>query len=84
MANMYDDIWEKLKLHKKCSVAAHPAFQRRIIHAVINKKYYDEGYKLQLLEKHMTCKLSYIKTSSKIVFTLTMHIKYANLTTEEL
>jgi hypothetical protein len=84
MANMYDDIWSKLKAKGTCSVAAHPVFQRRVIHAVINKKYYDEGFKLMLLEKHQTCKLSYVRTASKIVFTLTTHIHYATLTHEEL
>jgi hypothetical protein len=80
----YLDIWEALKKHKICVVAVNPALHERIIHAVINKKYYDEGYKLVLLEKGKRSKLTYKCTKTQIHFTLTESVNFRNLTVEEI
>lgn len=75
----YTDIWEHIKLKGKCKVAAHPALHARIVHAVINKKYYDEAYKLQLIESRRKCKLLYSKATSSITFTLVYYDDLNNL-----
>lgn len=67
---LYNDIWLALKQRGTCKVAVHPALQDRVIHAVINKKYYDAPYKFELAERSKRSKLSYRKSKSAIEFTL--------------
>lgn len=72
--SMYVDIWNRLKLHGTCRVAAHHALHKRIVHAVVNKKYYDTAHKMLLEEKSTYCKLLYKKTTNTIEFRLVYHI----------
>lgn len=67
---LYNDIWDILKSKGKCKVAAHPALHSRIIHAVVNKKYYDTGYKFELSEKLEHAILYYTKGKNHIEFRL--------------
>jgi hypothetical protein len=66
----YEDIWTMLKSKHVCKIAAHSSLHKRIIKGVINKKYYDDGYKLQLAENSLQAKLYYKISHSQIVFTL--------------
>ena len=70
---LYLDIWKALKANRKCKVACHYALHARVIHAVINKKYYDDAFKLEQAEANLWSKLTYICGSSHIDFKLTMH-----------
>lgn len=76
MAKLYNDIWTVLKQRGECKVAARPDLHKRIIHAVINKKYYDTGYKFLLAEEKKTAKLFYTRTNTCIEFKL---VTYVNL-----
>lgn len=71
---LYTDIWNMLKAKGTCKVAAHPALHARIIHAVINKKYYDAVYKFELAERKRRSKISYKKSASQLQLTLTEHV----------
>lgn len=84
MTTLYNDIWDSLKRTGKCNIAAHPALHKRIIHAVINKKYYDSVYKFQLAESKKTSKLSYTRTKSQVKFVLTERLDLPSLTTEDI
>ena len=81
---LYVDIWERLKLHRKCRVAVCTALQRRIIHAVVNKKYYDLAYKLQLAESKQFAKIVYVTTKNEIHFTLLIHNRVNQLTEDDI
>ena len=84
MTILYTDIWEALKRTGKCNIAAHPALHSRIIHAVINKKYYDAVYKFQLAESKKTSKLLYTKTKTQIKFILTERTDLTSITDEDI
>ena len=77
--NLYDDIWLALKQKGTCKVAVHPALQARVIHAVINKKYYDATYKFELAERNKRSKITYKKTTTGISFTLTEYLNFSSL-----
>lgn len=81
---LYDDIWSHIKKHGKCKIAAHPALHKRIIHAVINKKYYDLSNKLELAESKRFTKLVYTRTTNQIIFNLITYHEWNMLTTEDL
>lgn len=80
----YDDIWNYLKTHHKCKVAAHPALHRRIIHAVINKKYYDLTEKLANLEAKKYTKLMYTREKNQIIFKLVTYHNFNTLTDKDI
>ncbi len=42
----YQEIWEQLKQHSKCSVQVHRAVVARIVKAVIKEKFNDEAFRL--------------------------------------
>lgn len=77
---LYNDIWKHIKAKHGCKIAAHPALHKRIIHAVINKKYYDFSYKMDLQEKKKSSKLTYIRTASQIIFKLTIYTQLGDIT----
>ena len=76
---LYNDIWEILKKRGKCKVAAHRALHKRIIHAVINKKYYDSVFKLELGLKHTEAKMYYDCDANSITFILTYRVAMRSL-----
>lgn len=78
--SLYVDIWNILKEKGKCKVAANPALHKRIIHAVINKKYYDLGFKLLLIESHKGCKIRYVRGTNFISFELTYYYDFKAIT----
>lgn len=81
---LYSDIWEALKKRGTCKVAVHPALQDRVIHAVINKKYYDSMYKFSLAERNRRSKITYTKAKNQVVFTLTEYVKFSSLTSGDI
>lgn len=81
---MYNDIWEQLKRNKTVRVAVHSALHRRIIHAVINKKYYDTGYKFRLAEQSKIGKITYKCSSNLITFTLTETWNFKSMSVNQL
>lgn len=81
---LYDDIWKQLKLNGKCKIAARNDLHRRIIHAVINKKYYDNGFKLLLLEEKRTAKLQYKRSVNCIEFTLQYYTNLNSIDTGDI
>lgn len=81
---LYNDIWEQLKAKGTCKIAAHPALHARIIHAVINKKYYDAVYKFELAEKNKKSKITYSKSANQIKFSLTVTLNFKSLTTGDI
>lgn len=76
---MYTDIWNILKTKGKCKVAAHSAMHRRIIHAVVNKKYYDAVYKFEMSERMTRVILVYSTGHSHILFQLREYPHLQNL-----
>jgi hypothetical protein len=81
---LYDDIWEHIKKHHKCKVAAHPALHKRIVHAVINKKYYDLTNKFELLESKKHTKLLYVCELNQITFKLQVYDDFKRLTSGDI
>ena len=76
---LYNNIWDHIKKNGKCKIAAHPAFHSRIVHAVVNKKYYDDGYRLHLTETNTYSKLVYVKGTNFIMFSLVVYDNFRNL-----
>lgn len=70
---LYSDIWNVLKTKGKCKVAAHPALHRRIIHAVVNKKYYDTAFKFEMTERMTRVIMVYTLGHNYICFELKKH-----------
>ena len=81
---LYDDIWNRIKLTGKCKIAAHPALHSRIIHAVINKKYYDLNNKLELAEAKKYTKLVYVISVNQIVFHLNTYHLFGLITHDDI
>ncbi len=78
----YASIWNRLKTHKKATVATVFMNRRRIIKAVIKEKWLDTGYKLLLAEETKIATIQVeVKQSLKnsdlleITFTLNITIK---------
>lgn len=84
MASKYAPIWDALKSNGVCKVAAHIALHPRIIKAVINVKFRDEGYRLKMSEKRLRIKMWYSRDHSMIRFWLRSYDNLSNISLEEL
>ena len=80
---LYLDIWNTLKARGSCRIACHSSLHRRVIHAVINMKYYDVANKFQLNEIGRKSRLSYKCTKTSIEFSLTQSLCSKSLTLTE-
>jgi hypothetical protein len=81
---LYSDIWNHIKVKGTCKIAANAVLHARIIHAVINKKYYDSAYKLEMAENKKISKLFYKKEINCISFRLEIRNDLKNYTTEDI
>lgn len=80
----YIPIWDALKSKGVCRVACNAGAQRRLIHGIVNVKYYDLAYKLELSSKGKKARLSYTRTSGTVEFHITLSICSKSLTISDI
>jgi len=66
----YEQIWNTLKRHGKCTIAARREYHHTIIKAVIKEKYNDDVFKLDNSENSKRARLYIEREHGTITFVL--------------
>lgn len=71
----YTPIWNELKAHGHCTIAAHIKLHPRIIKAISCEKNRDVGYKLILSARNRKLILGHVVDGSRIRFFVREHFE---------
>lgn len=70
LPSRYTPLWEKLKKDGKVTIVTVPILRRRIVKAVRARAYFDQAFKLELLEENRKVWILHEFKDNKLTFTL--------------